>query len=87
MLLIVINSCGRRAGTPCPHLIAIDAGGWRVKEHLLVRAQIPIDPVSRILALLSLTTATCRPLRLKMRASPGAIKDGVLRGIFSSNEQ
>jgi hypothetical protein len=36
MLLIVINSCGRRAGAPCLHLIAIDEGGWRVKENLRV---------------------------------------------------
>jgi hypothetical protein len=34
-----------------------------------------------------LTTAACRPLRLKSRASAGMVKDGVLRGTLSSTEQ
>jgi hypothetical protein len=38
----------------------------------------------RISALPPLSTATCSPLRLKMIASAGTTKDGVVRGILSS---
>ena len=41
-----------------------------------------ITPSLRISTLPSFTTATCNPLRLKMIASAGTLKDGVGRGIF-----
>jgi hypothetical protein len=41
----------------------------------------------RISALPLLTTATCIPLRLKMIASAGTERLGILRGIWSSTVQ